>query len=253
MSFTIFMEVPVLPEEEQKPMDGRADNRYLGDPVPHYYFDIVLCIDCTASMRPAFSEVQHAALGLPDYIISMMRWKRGDNLDLHLRFKILSFRNYVENAEHAIMETDFFQLPEQQKEYAECIRSLHTDEGRDAEEVDGLEALAFALKSDWYHGNDISRQIIIIWSDTGTHPLGWAKNNGADYYPRSLPQSFNELSDWWEDMDWRTKRLILYAPDMPWWSTISSTWNNVIHYPSRAGMGCNEVEYSRIINCLYNS
>ena len=54
-------------------------------------------------------------------------------------------------------------------------------------------------------------------------------------------------------MDQSAKRLLLFAPDVPYWSTISDNWDNVIHFPSRAGEGLQEVDYSQIVDTISNS
>ena len=50
-----------------------------------------------------------------------------------------------------------------------------------------------------------------------------------------------------------SKRLILFAPDGPGWSDISSVWENVVHNPSQAGGGLSEVDYGTIIDSIGNS
>src|SRR4029450_11466051 len=56
-----------------------------------------------------------------------------------------------------------------------------------------------------------------------------------------VPADFSALTDLWEDpqgpLGASSKRLILFAPDGPGWSDISSVWENVVHHPPRAAGG----------------
>jgi len=51
-------------------------------------------------------------------------------------------------------------------------------------------------------------------------------------------------------MDQEAKRLILFAPDMDGWKKVSGNWDKVLHYPSDAGNGLKDVEYSQIISAI---
>jgi hypothetical protein len=74
-----------------------------------------------------------------------------------------------------------------------------------------------------------------------------------------MAKDLAELSSWWGDaqndgfISNTAKRLVLYAPDLPAWHYISSSWDNVLHFPSEAGSGLQEVDYSQIINTICNS
>lgn len=54
-------------------------------------------------------------------------------------------------------------------------------------------------------------------------------------------------------MDDNAKRLLLFAPDAPEWSTISSGWNNVVHVKSIAGKGLAEIDYQQILDTISNT
>ena len=74
-----------------------------------------------------------------------------------------------------------------------------------------------------------------------------------------MAKDFDTLTEWWGDsdqpglMDNSAKRLIIYAPDKKYWSTISDTWEQVLHFPSSAGTGLKELEYEEILNAIKNS
>jgi len=72
-----------------------------------------------------------------------------------------------------------------------------------------------------------------------------------------LPNTFNELTDWWTGQDTyvsqTAQRLIIYAPDSKPWSDISNDWDNSIHYASQAGMGLKELDYETILSAIVKS
>ena len=101
------------------------------------------------------------------------------------------------------------------------------------------------------------RQIIVVWTDASTHELGYAR--ACANYPSNMAKDFDELTEWWGDeqmhgyMDQYAKRLLLFAPEANYWTDISSSWDNVIHFPSQAGNGLGEVRYEEIIDTISNS
>ena len=155
-----------------------------------------------------------------------------------------------------MLVTDFFHLPEQNEEFEKCVRGLQPSGGGDEPE-DGLEALAYAIKSKWNTEGVRNRQIIVVWTDASTHELGFGKADPN--YPNGMAKDFDTLTEWWGDaqnsgfMNQSAKRLLLFAPDAKYWSTISDNWDQVIHFPSKAGKGLAEVDYETILNTIYNS
>ena len=199
-----------------------------------YTVDMVFCIDATGSMED-FSGGQ-------DRIINMVKQNAvnfySDFTDLmnrkgkhvrQLRVRIVAFRDYLADGEHAMLVTDFFLLPQQAKEFEACINSIHADGGGDIPE-DGLEALAYAIRSKWTSEGTKKRQVIVVWTDAATHNLGFG--NGSSYYPKGMPANLSELNDWWDGMNANAKRLVLFAPDEEYWSYISQNWENTVHIPS---------------------
>ena len=74
-----------------------------------------------------------------------------------------------------------------------------------------------------------------------------------------MAADFDELTEWWGDsqlpgvMDQNAKRLLLFAPESHWWSDVSDCWDQVIHFPSKAGKGLEEVDYDTIVSSICNS
>lgn len=219
-----------------------------------YCVDIVMCIDATGSMGSLINTVKAHALSFYADLIKAAAAKGKVIYDV--RVKVIVFRDYVADGENAMLATNFFNLPEQNEEFRNCVSGIEPFGGGDEPE-DGLEALAYAIKSKWTKESAKRRHIIIVWSDDATHPLGFGSE--APNYPQRMAQDFDELTEWWGDpsmpglMDNSAKRLLIYAPDKPYWSTISNTWDNVIHFPSEAGNGLEGLEYKEILDAILSS
>lgn len=224
----------------------------------HYDVDIVLCIDGTKSMFPMINKVKENALSLSDDIlrVAQQKKKRIDNL----RIKILVFRDYLSDGAYFMEESDFFQMPEEKEDLRTVMQGIIASGGGDEPE-DALEALAYAMSSDWQppRSGTARRQIISVWTDASAHDLGFGK--GSEYYDSDfLPGSFQALTDWWGDdktedsrMDYTSKRLALFAPETEPWLKLKRCWDHVFLTPSIAGQGMKESEYEEVIQLIVNT
>lgn len=220
-----------------------------------YEVDLVFCIDATMSMDIILDKVKENAINFYQDFQNIMD-EKGKKIS-QLRIRLIAFRDYYYDKQNAMMVTDFFHLPEDSPDFEACIKSIIPDGGGDAPE-DGLEALAYAMKSDWCDGSAKKRHVIVIWSDDATHELGFGKS--APNYPTGMAKDFNELTEWWGSrrnpgiMDENAKRLLIFAPDKPGWSTIRNNWNNVIHAITEDyDWGLSKVEYTEILDAICNS
>ena len=83
-----------------------------------------------------------------------------------------------------------------------------------------------------------------------------ARTDRNEYYPKGMPESYQEISDWWnggEKMNNRAKRLIVFAPDAYPWTDIAAEWSSVVHIASKAGEGLREVELEVVLACIAGS
>ncbi len=219
-----------------------------------YGVDVVFCIDATESMYPFLGVVKENALHFYQDFMRVMEQKK--KKVEKLRVRVVAFRDYLADGREAMLVTNFFDLPAQSKELEMCIRSIEAKGGGDDPE-DGLEALAYAIKSDWNNSPGRKRHVIALWSDDATHDLGFGK--AARNYPRGMAENFEQLTEWWGSkyapgiMDESAKRLILYTPSKESWTTIRNNWNNVIHYESEAGQGIAGFDYDQILNAISSS
>lgn len=242
--------------QEQYPSNQQPTAQmYQGGLGKDYTVDMVFCIDATGSMeefgggqKRIINMVKENALNF--YSDLMRKMDQKHKRISQLRVRVVAFRDYVADGENAMLVTDFFQLPEQTAQFESCINSISAMGGGDIPE-DGLEALAYAMKSNWTTAGTDQRRVIVVWTDAGTHDLGYGSR--TPYYPKGMPASLSELGDWWDEIPMKAKRLVLYAPDEPGWSHISANWDNVVHYPSVAGNGLAECDYSDILDVLAQS
>ena len=222
-----------------------------------YDVDLVFCIDATGSMSPLIEMVKKNALNFYGDLVRVMEKdpqgmpKRLDSV----RIRVIAFRDYLADATNAMLTTDFFTMPEQAEDFKACVNSIRADGGGDEPE-DGLEALAYAIRSPWMVPTPgrKRRQVIVVWTDASTHPIGFGAE--SSYYPKDMAKDFVTLTEWWEGgkfVDKQSKRLLLFAPDKEAWSTLSMNWDNVVHHPARAGEGLQEVEYEEMLNLIRNS
>ena len=239
--------------------NGSAPNPYAGNPgagvSKDYTVDMVFCIDATGSMEETgggekriINMVKENALNFYGDLMRKMEEKK--KRISALRVRVVAFRDYLADGESAMLVTDFFRLPEQASAFESCINSISAMGGGDIPE-DGLEALAYAMRSNWSAEGTDQRRVIVVWTDAGTHPLGYGA--AAPNYPKGMPANLAELENWWDQIPSRSKRLVLYAPDEPGWSHISANWDNVVHYPSVAGNGLAECDYKDILDVLAQS
>ena len=228
-----------------------------------YDVDIVMVMDATGSMGGLLDIVKKNAMNFYDDLMKVMNSK-GKHIS-ELRVRVIAFRDYAEyqneirdgkKLNEPMLLSQFFSLPTQSEEFKRIVSGIKAEGGGDRPE-DGLEALAYAIKSEWNLSSQKHRHVIVVWSDDATHELGFGRS--ADCYPKKMPNDFDELTEWWGDkqnpglMDYRSKRLLIFAPDKKYWSTISDSWDNVIHFPSEAGKGLQDVDYETILNAIANT
>lgn len=230
-----------------------------------YDVDIVMCIDATASMGPFLKLVKNQAKNIYGDIQKKMQEK--DKYINEFRVRVIVFRDYLADGKDAMLATEILRLPEQEEEFCRLINSIEYKGGGDAPE-DGLEALGYAIKTQWneQQGNK-RRQIIVVWTDDGTHELGYGKeavvkNEKGEVeriYPSNMAKNFAELTQWWGYgqmpgfMDNDAKRLLIYAPLKDYWTTIAETWDNALLFESEAGKGLDEYSYNEILDAIANS
>jgi hypothetical protein len=147
----------------------------------------------------------------------------------------------------------FFKLPDERVAFKDFVNEISADGGGDEPE-NGLEALDFAVRSDWTKESTKRRHVIVVFTDASAHPL--EKSGKPAGYPSGMAKDINELTDRWEGDEYvgaSAKRLLIFAPDAEPWTAIHKSWTNTIYLPSAAGHGLSEVDYSQILDVIANS
>ena len=219
-----------------------------------YNVDVCLCIDKTGSMGPIINTVKQNALNLYRDVLDSLE-KKGKHVS-QFRIRVIWFGDYIADPV-PILVSDFLKMPEDLAKYEEFVKSIRPDGGGDAPE-DGLEALAYAMRSDWVKTGWRKRHIIALFTDAPAHELGFGRKSPS--YPKhGMPEDFAQLSEMWGnkafpgEMDNSAKRLLLFAPDTTFWDRISEGWNNVVLSPAEEATGLENVAYQYMINTIVNS
>ena len=219
-----------------------------------YNVDIVMCIDATGSMKHILDEVKSNALSLyPKFAEAM---ETAEKEVAELRVKVIAFRDYGCDTQ-PMVQSEFFTLPEQADELNAFVNSLEAMGGGDAPE-NALEAISYALKSDWTTGGVRRRHVIAVFTDAPTLPLG--ARAGSAQYPVDLPKDLAELSAIWEGTDQTTLgnyqpkagRLIAFVPEDESWKMLE-TWNRVVPAYTKAGIGCSDYDMEMILRTITGS
>lgn len=217
-----------------------------------YNVDIIICIDATGSMSPVIDNVKNGAIAFHDDLLKKMT-EKGKSID-ELRIKCIYYRDFYCDSE-PFKESSFFSLPKERENFSNFVNGIFAEGGGDEPES-GLEALAVAIRSDWSQSGNKRRQVIVFWSDASCHPLEKAKGLTLKDYPKNIPSNFDEITDDWEGNKYvndSSKRFLLFTPDAYPWTEIANNWENSIHYPSTAGQGLSDIDYSEIIQAIANS
>ena len=151
-----------------------------------YNVDLVFCIDATASMDNVINIVKRNAINFYSDVIAAMEKKH--KVINRMRIRVIAFRDYIADKENAMLSTRFFNLPEENDKLKKTVNSIVAFGGGDEPE-DGLEALAYAMRSDWDTEGMKRRQVIVVWSDAATHPLGFGAS--MPNYPKNMAKNFN--------------------------------------------------------------
>lgn len=215
-------------------MDNSFGQKHTMFPVSGIDVDVVFCIDATESSNERHGPYPSTFEEAKKWLRSMFedfnraREKKHKGLIDQYRIRIVVFRDYNYHGENAILITDFFVFPQQKDELEVCVNSITLDGGDVCK--NGLEALAYAIRSNWTTRKQIRRHVILLWTNADAHELDFDKN--SKYYPNGMPQNMSELKDSWDEtMDDRAKRLILFAPHTATWDIISKNWDSVAHIP----------------------
>lgn len=218
---------------------------------PGYSIDVALCIDGTGSMHGLIDNIRQTARSVHELFIEGMASQH--RRVSRFRIRVIVFRDYQEDGNDAMVESDFFDLddPDQQLAFEDFVDGIEAMGGGDGPE-NALEAITLALRSKWTtSGGRFRRHAIMLFTDAPALPLRDPQRMEAPGYPQDMPATLSELQDLFEqgdpvhapDYSPRHGRLVVFAPESAGdtWSAFK-TWERTWVVPTRPGGGCAEVE-----------
>jgi len=225
--------------------------------------DLVFVIDCTNSMHRLIATIKQIAMDFKAKLDEELD-KRGRKI-AKLRVKVIGFRDFYWDEEPygPMQESGFFALPDQQEEFDAFVSSLDHAGGGDEPES-ALEALHFAMNSEWDQDESVQRRIQLImgFTDASAHPLDdpLRSNEGVnEMYPAGVPEDLPGLLAEWDDparMSPNGRRMFWFAPKVwPWTEDGIGSWSNVwlLDEGIECGQGLATVSINQIMDQIVNS
>lgn len=213
--------------------------------------DMVFCIDGTGSMGPCIEQVKSCTRKFHLEFVSAMT-DLGSDID-SMRIKIIVFRDYAYDEKQSMVESPFYELPQDEPEFAEFMKGIVAKGGGDAPE-NGMEALYYAMKSDFTQGPK-DRQVIVLFTDDDALELG--ERATSDYYPKDMVDKAGLLTTWMcSSQDGsvklceRNKRMVLFAPTETKYQKLTSDFNRSLFEPVEMKKGLGDMDFKDIIKVI---
>ena len=215
--------------------------------------DVVFCIDGTGSMYPCLESVKSNARRFHLEFVSAMT-DMGSEID-SMRVKVIVFRDYECDGKEAMVESPFFELPDDESEFSEFLAKVTASGGGDDPE-NGLEALYLAMKSNFTTGTD-DRQVIVLFSDAQAVELKDSKRIGNPTYPVDMVDYGGLQLAWMcvsQDSSFklreRNKRLVMFAPKGTKYEEMNTQFNRSIFEPVDMADGLKDIDFKDIIKII---
>ena len=213
--------------------------------------DMVFCIDGTGSMGPCIEQVKSCTRRFHLEFVSAMT-DLGSDID-SMRIKIIVFRDYAYDEKQSMIESPFYELPQDEPEFADFMKDIVAKGGGDAPE-NGMEALYYAMKSDFTQGPK-DRQVIVLFTDDDALELG--ERSTSDYYPKDMVDEAGLITTWMcssQDnsvkLCERNKRMVLFAPSGTKYQKLTSAFNRSLFEPVEMKKGLGDMDFKDIIKVI---
>ena len=213
--------------------------------------DVVFCIDGTGSMAPCIESVKANAKRFHLEFVSAMT-DLGSDID-SMRVRIIVFRDYKDDGDQSMVQSPFFELPQDSTEFDAYLADITASGGGDGPE-NGLEALYYAMKSDFTTGSN-DRQVIVLFTDAEALDLkARAKEPG---YPEDMVDE-KGLALLWScaaqdssvKLRDRNKRLVMFAPDGTKYKELKGKLNRSLFEPVSMSEGLGDLDFKDIIKII---
>lgn len=215
--------------------------------------DIVFCIDGTGSMAPFMKSVKERAASLGERLRRTAKAK-GIEID-GVRVKFILFRDYASD-NFPMQISSWYELGIDDKFYLEFVNALRPYGGGDLPE-NGLEALWYAMRSDFLQG-DGNCQIILLISDADA--LAMEERCSHPNYPVDIG-NYSDLISLWNGalrlpditLSQSGKRLILLAPPNSRYHDLISVFDASTFHPITLGRGGVDISFAEIMKIVVSS
>ena len=217
--------------------------------------DIVFVIDGTGSMGPCLEKVKNAARTFYQRFNEEMVLMGSEVTSL--RVKNIIFRDYKDDGDLAMVESDFFELPTDDTEFENDLASIPATGGGDIPE-NGLEALHFAFNSDFNTPGPKDRQVIVLFSDADCLDLG--ERRDCPNYPADMVDMDGLINEWIMPdsvardqsckLNKRGKRLLVYAPNSSKYKDFVADLPGAHFIPVELSTGLYEFNFDDIIKII---
>jgi hypothetical protein len=199
--------------------------------------EILLCIDCTGSMEDTINSVKRNADKFIDNI--KLKFPREKYRIDQYKVRIVQFRDIHADGKTSIVGSKFYDLEKKSKEFNDYLNKLEGSGGSNLDrEEDGLEGLAFGLKTTNWNFDPQDIQIIALWTDISSHKLEDNQKRNLPYYPKNMPRNLKEFSSYWNTIFLRkapNASIVIFAPNDYPWKQIGKVWGNSYHITSVLG------------------
>ena len=213
--------------------------------------DVVFCIDGTGSMAPCIESVKSNARRFHLEFVSAMT-DLGSEID-SMRVKVIVFRDYHDDGDQAMVESPFFELPTDTADFEKFLAEISANGGGDGPE-NGLEALCYAMKSDFTTGSK-DRQVIVLFTDADALEL--KERADEEGYPADMVDEAGLVEMWActaQDAGFklreRNKRLVMFAPDGTKYKELKSQLNRSVFEPVNMADGLGDIDFKDIIKIV---
>ncbi len=213
--------------------------------------DVVFVIDGTGSMAPCIESVKKNAKRFHTEFVSAMT-KLNSEIN-SMRVKVIVFRDYKDDGDQAMIESPFFELPDDNDELDSFLADIYATGGGDNDE-NGLEALYYAMKSN-FTNNSEDRQVIALFTDADALEL--RKRADEPNYPQDMVDMNGFINTWncaVQDSSLKlrnhNKRMVLFAPEETKYKTLSTILDKCYYKPISMSKGLGDINFSDIITLI---
>ncbi len=212
--------------------------------------DIIFCIDGTGSMHPCFDSIRSYAKKFCRSFTERMADEHGVDIE-RLNVKVIVFRDFREDSD-PMMFSEWFDLTAGDADlYEKFLDSIIVGGGGDLPE-NGLEALFYAMTSEWESQGRLDRQVIVLFTDADAKPIGESVT-GINGYTVNMVDKAGLIDTWMGkapsfipesefNLNQRAKRLVIYAPEGTMYQDLASELNNAMFVPTAMGTGLEDID-----------